>query len=115
MDCGKISKIHNVAMSFADMADRHQVKEISKNHYRRAFYLEKKAALEAIKANIGQPTVSILLVSAISLGVFAEEYKKTEELIKLSQSIPMSLEYKEVLNNILKKLHSDIYYVTESD
>ena len=74
-----IAELHNKAMELADFGDISKMKgllEEAVRYYSEAFELERSAAMEAKNDNIGEPSISVLLRSAASLGLCCKRLRE---------------------------------------
>ncbi|MGB3851410.1 MAG: hypothetical protein WA958_15685 [Tunicatimonas sp.] len=103
-----VQEIHNKAIEYADLAFikrfNGQLNE-ALNLFSQAFQLEKEAALQAQKENIGEPTISVLLKSAASLAMSADNLADAEKLICLALYGDPPTEIAEELRNLLEELY----------
>jgi len=104
----KIQELHTKAIEFADKAF---IKRFNGNTdeaiilFAQAFDLEKAAAYSAKEEGIGEPTLSVLLKSAASLGINCEKLIEAEKLICLALCGEPPLEIAEELRNLLEELY----------
>lgn len=102
-----INSLHKQAMELAEKAfiEKFHNESTGKELFRKAFELEKKAAL-IIHAKSGEePTRSVLLQSASSLAINCEEYREAEKLISLGLSGNPPFEIAEDLRNLLEEVN----------
>ncbi|MBN7810180.1 hypothetical protein J0A68_04375 [Algoriphagus sp. H41] len=103
-----VQRLHIKAIELADSAFILKFKdnlEAAKKLFGEAFQLEKKAALLAKDQNIGEPTISVLLKSAASLAMNADELVEAEKLICLALCGEPPHEIAEELRNLLEELY----------
>jgi tetratricopeptide (TPR) repeat protein len=103
-----IQEIHNQAMEIADLADLQKIqgnKEEAISLYERSYNLEYDAAIKACNANVGEPSISILLRSAASLAMNCQKYRNAEKLIALALSGEPPAEIAEELRDLLENVH----------
>lgn len=103
-----IAELHNKAMELADFGDISKMKgllEEAVRYYSEAFELERSAAMEAKNDNIGEPSISVLLRSAASLGLCCKRLREAEQLIALALSGEPSYEIAEELRNLLETVN----------
>lgn len=104
----EIIKLHNQAMDISELADLANFKgntDEALAHFEKAFELEKEAALKAYSEKIGEPTVSVLLRSAASLGLNCNKIRESEKLISLALSGEPPFEIAEELRDLLEMVH----------
>ena len=101
----KISKIHNEAMLLVDKADLAKLKNENHLEFLREAYRKEKQAAYMLKDSEMEPSRSILLRSAASLGYEIGEYNESEKLVclALSGNPPKNIAEE------LKNLYEDIY------
>lgn len=103
-----VQELHIKAIELADNAFIFKFKgelEIAIKQFSEAFQLEKQAALLAKEQNIGEPTISVLLKSAASLAINANELNEAEKLICLALYGEPPHEIAEELRNLLEELY----------
>lgn len=103
-----VQELHIKAIEFADNAFILKFKqrlEAATKLFGEAFLLEKQAALLAKEQNIGEPTISVLLKSAASLAINANELIEAEKLICLALCGEPPHEIAEELRNLLEELY----------
>lgn len=103
-----VQELHNKAIELADLAFIKKFNGQSNEAFvlfSQAFQLEKEAALQAQKENIGEPTISILLKSAASLAMNADNFTESEKLICLALYGNPPIEIAEELRNLLEELY----------
>ncbi|TLV00489.1 hypothetical protein [Dyadobacter luticola] len=104
----KVQELHSKAIAAADIAfvkKFHGRLNEAKELFKEAFALEKAAAHSALKENMGEPTLSVLLKSAASLAINCDETKEAEKLICLALSGEPPIEIAEELRNLLEELY----------
>lgn len=85
-----VQELHNKAIDLADYAFIEKFAgrlEHSVHLFKEAYQLEREAALMAKEQNVGEPSVSVLLKSAASLAINANELNEAEELRNLLSSL----------------------------
>jgi hypothetical protein len=105
-----IDKIHNSAMAKVDLANISKLRgddEKAICYFNEALDLEKKAANEAIKKKIGEPSISILLKSAAYIALHGNQYLEAEKLVCTALSINISEETAEELRNLYEEINFD--------
>ncbi len=103
-----VQDIHNKAIEYADLAFINKFNgrfNEALDLFSQAFRLEKEAALQAQKENIGEPTITILLKSAASLAMNADNFIESEKLICLALYGNPPGEIAEELRNLLEELY----------
>jgi tetratricopeptide (TPR) repeat protein len=111
IDYGKkmtVQELHIKAIELADNAFIFKFKGELENAiklFSEAFQLERQAALLAKEQNIGEPTISVLLKSAASLAINANELNEAEKLICLALYGEPPHEIAEELRNLLEELY----------
>jgi hypothetical protein len=103
-----VQEIHIKAIELADSAFILKFKgniDAAIKIFYEAFQLEKQAALLAKEQNIGEPTISVLLKSAASLAINANEFNEAEKLICLALYGEPPFEIAEELRNLLEELY----------
>lgn len=104
----KTQEIHKKAIEIADIAfikKFHGLVDDAKQLFKEAFELERTAAFAAKDANIGEPSISVLLKSAASLAINCENYREAEKLICLALYGEPPFEIAEELRNLLEDVH----------
>jgi len=104
----KIQELHNQAIEIADSAFIKKFNgkvDDAKSLFSQAFELEKKAAFMAQQQKIGEPTLSVLLKSAASLGINSDNFSEAEKLICLALYGNAPFEIAEELRNLLEELY----------
>lgn len=103
-----IAELHNRAIELADLGDLSKMKGLRDDalrYYNEAFELERSAAIEARNINIGEPSSSVLLRSAASLGLCCKRLREAEQLIALALSGEPPHEIAEELRNLLETVN----------
>lgn len=103
-----VTELHNKAMELADLGDISKMKNLPEDalrYYSEAFELERCAAYEAKKTEIPEPSLSILLRSAASLGLWCKRFRESEQLIALALSGEPPFEIAEELRDILETVN----------
>lgn len=107
-----VAQIHDEAMALADVAELAKLRGDRDGYssaIRSAFVLERQAALAALEFGIDEPTRSVLLRSAASLGYECGEYESAEHLIHVAMAgAPpdfMKDELRELLENVTATRH----------
>jgi hypothetical protein len=103
-----IQDLHNNAMELADLAFIEKFNgnaDIAKELFKKAFYLEKEAAILSREEEIGEPSISILLKSAASLALNCDELREAEQLVGLALSGEPHYEIAEELRNLLEEIN----------
>jgi len=103
-----LQDLHIKAISIADEAFIKKFNgklDDAKLLFKKAFRFEKEAALVAQKKNIGEPTISVLLKSAVSLAINAEEFREGEKLISIALYGDPPFEIAEELRNLLEEIY----------
>lgn len=103
-----ITELHNCAMALADEADilkRLGRKQDAKEKYAESYRQEKDAAILAMKNNVEEPAISILLKSAACLAYDAELLRECEQLIGLALSRDLPNEIAEELRDLLENVN----------
>lgn len=103
-----VQELHIKAIELADNAFILKFKggfEAAIKQFGEAFQLERQAALLAKEQNIGEPTISVLLKSAASLAINANELNEAEKLICLALYGEPPHEIAEELRNLLEELY----------
>jgi len=103
-----IQELHIKAISIADEAFIKKFNgklDEAKLLFKEALGFEKEAALAAQKENIGEPSISVLLKSAASLAINADEFREAEKLISIALYGDPPFEIAEELRNLLEELY----------
>jgi hypothetical protein len=103
-----IAELHNKAMELADLGDISKLKHLpeeSSRYYNEAFEIARQAAHEAVKSNVQEPSLSILLRSAASLALCSMRLREAEQLIALALSGEPPFEIAEELRNLLETVN----------
>jgi hypothetical protein len=103
-----IQELHIKAIELADLAFIKRFNGLfdeAKVLFKQAFELEKTAAQASIDEKIGEPSISVLLKSAASLAINAEEFKDAEKLICLALYGEPPFEIAEELRNLMEDLN----------
>lgn len=103
-----VQELHSKAIEIADYAFIEKFNgrlERSIELFREAFHYEKEAAFLAKEANIGEPSISVLLKSASSLAINANLLDEAEKLICLALYGEAPIDIAEELRNLLEELY----------
>lgn len=98
-----IQDIHRKAIEEADKAFYYKSdgeNSFALAHFKKAFLLEREAALIARQQKIGEPTESVLLRSAAALAIHAKNYSEANELINMGLGNKPTREIIEELNDL---------------
>jgi tetratricopeptide (TPR) repeat protein len=108
----RTAELHRRAMEVADRAlieTLHARTDSALKLYQEAFQLEREAAIEASRLNLGEPTISVLHRSAATLALDAGETREAEKLIALAlaQDPPDSIaeELRDLLEQVTFRRH----------
>src|SRR5688572_6398916 len=80
----RAAELHRMAMEVVDRAILESMKgnrDATVALYRKAFTLERDAAFDARKSELGEPTISVLHRSAATLALDAGEVREAERLV----------------------------------
>ena len=103
-----IKELHDKAMELAALADMQKMqenKEYAMSLYEESYSLEYEAAMNAFNAQIGEPSVSVLLRSAATLAITCKRVREAEILIALALSGEPPWEIGEELRKIRDNLN----------
>ncbi|NDV81286.1 hypothetical protein D0T87_04750 [Bacteroides sp. 51] len=104
----ELRDIHNTAMYKVDQGDLQKNMgnlEIALNLYKEAYSLEQDAAHLALRNNLPEPTVSILLKSSAALAMRCDYNRDAEKLISLALSRDVPLDIADELRDMLETVH----------
>ena len=108
MSTEQIERLHNEAMSFADDADlfkhRGQLRE-ALELFRKAFSLEREAAMAAIASSVEDLSSSVLVKSAAFLAYDGGLIRESEQMVGLALSRNLPEEIAEEMRDLLENIH----------
>lgn len=118
----KTEELHNIAMSLVDEALHLRMKGESEKACRKfseAFNYENDAVSSALKEGLGEPSTSILIMSAAYLAYDAKLLNESEKMIGLALSRELSEEIREqvktLYDNINFSRHLDLHGIVLQD
>ena len=118
----KTEELHSVAMSLVDEALRLRMNGESEKACRKfseAFYFENDAVSNALKEGLGEPSTSILIMSAAYLAYDAKLLNESEKMIglALSRELPGEIreQVKTLYDNINFSRHLDLHGIVLQD
>ena len=104
----RTAELHRRAMELADRAlveSLHGNGDRALQLYREAFQLEREASSEALRSNVGEPTISVLHRSAATLALDAREPREAERLIATALSHEPPEPIADELRDLLEQVH----------
>lgn len=107
MTAEEIARLHNAAMAQVDQAALARLRGDEDEYLaalKRAFGLERKAALAAEELRIEEPSRSVLLRSAAALGQDCGELEEAERLVHIAMAGQPPAEIKQELRRILENV-----------
>lgn len=100
--------LHRKAMALADEAmllSLHGQTRAALALYKDALGLEREAAFAAVTERVGEPTISILLRSAATLALDAQETREAERLVATALSMSPADDIANELRDLLEQIH----------
>lgn len=108
MSIEQIEKLHNEAMAIADDADlmKHQGQLVDAIElFRKAFALERDAAMAAIAAGVEEVSAGVLVKSAAFLAYDGGLIRESEQMVGLALSRNLPEEIAEEMRDLLENIH----------